>query len=98
MAATSARSDPARYGSGVTDCVFCDIIAGNHPAHVVFSDDIAMGFLDARPVFKGHVLVVPLTHYVTLADLPEDLVGPLFTRVRRGRAGGAPAARGQGRV
>jgi histidine triad (HIT) family protein len=78
---------------GVTDCVFCDIIAGATPAHVVFSDEVAIGFLDARPVFKGHVLVAPLDHYVTLADLPAVLVGPLFTRVQRVSAA-MPAAFG----
>jgi len=76
--------------------VFCDIVAGTHPAHVVFSDDVAIGFLDARPVFKGHVLVVPLDHYVTLADLPEALVGPLFTRVQRVSAAMPPALGAQG--
>ncbi len=95
--ATPAEPDPdARYGSGVTDCVFCDIIAGTHPAHVVFSDDIAIGFLDARPVFKGHVLLAPLAHAVTLADLPEDLVGPLFTRVQRVSAAMPSALGAQG--
>jgi histidine triad (HIT) family protein len=84
---------PPRYGSGVTDCVFCGIIAGDVPAHVVFSDDVAIGFLDARPVFKGHVLVAPVEHYVTLADLPAGLVGPLFTRVQRVSAA-MPAALG----
>ena len=73
--------------------MFCDIIAGTVPAHVVFSDDVAIGFLDARPVFKGHVLVAPKEHHVTLADLPEGLVGPLFTRVRRVSAA-MPAALG----
>jgi histidine triad (HIT) family protein len=67
----------------VSDCVFCEIVSGARPAHVVFSDDVAIAFLDARPVFKGHVLVAPLEHYVTLADLPTDLVGPLFQRVQR---------------
>ena len=63
--------------------MFCGIVAGTVPAHVVLTDDIAVAFLDARPVFKGHVLVVPRAHYVTLADLPTDLIGPLFTRVQR---------------
>jgi len=67
----------------VTDCLFCGIVAGTVPAHVVLTDDIAVAFLDARPLFKGHVLVVPRAHYVTLADLPTDLIGPLFTRVQR---------------
>ena len=77
----------------MSDCLFCDIIAGTVPAHVVFSDDVAIGFLDARPVFKGHVLVAPKEHYVTLADLPAGLVGPLFTRVQRVSAA-MPAALG----
>ena len=77
----------------MTDCVFCDIIAGTISAHIVFSDDVAVAFLDARPVFKGHVLVAPREHYVTLADLPPGLVGPLFTRVQRVSAA-VPAAFG----
>jgi len=73
--------------------VFCEIVSGARPAHVVFSDDVAVAFLDARPVFKGHVLVAPLEHYVTLADLPADLLGPLFLRVQRVSAA-MPAAFG----
>ena len=64
------------------DCVFCRIIAGEVPAHIVLDDEEFVAFLDARPVFKGHVLVVPRRHYVTLADLPVPVVGPLFERVR----------------
>jgi histidine triad (HIT) family protein len=64
------------------DCVFCRIIAGEVPAHMVLEDGEFVAFLDARPVFKGHVLVVPRRHYVTLADLPVPVVGPLFERVR----------------
>jgi histidine triad (HIT) family protein len=64
------------------DCVFCRIIAGEVPADMVLDDDEFVAFLDARPVFKGHVLVLPRRHYVTLADLPVPAVGPLFERVR----------------
>ncbi len=77
----------------MTDCLFCDIVAGTVSARIVLSDDVAVAFLDARPVFKGHVLVVPREHYVTLADLPPGLVGPLFTRVQRVSAA-MPAALG----
>jgi histidine triad (HIT) family protein len=62
--------------------VFCRIISGEVPANMVLEDDEFVAFLDARPVFKGHVLVVPRRHYVTLADLPVPAVGPLFERVR----------------
>jgi histidine triad (HIT) family protein len=67
----------------VSDCVFCDIAAGVVPAEIVLGDETAVAFLDRRPLFKGHVLVIPREHYETLADLPAALVGPLFTRVQR---------------
>ncbi len=67
----------------MTDCLFCGIIAGTVPAQIVLADDVAVAFLDARPVFKGHALIVPRDHYVTLADLPAGLVGPFFARVQR---------------
>jgi histidine triad (HIT) family protein len=53
------------------------------PAHVVLDDDEVLAFLDGRPVFPGHVLVVPKAHHETLADLPHELLGPLFERVQR---------------
>lgn len=60
------------------DCVFCKIIRGELPAYIVFEDDLSLAFLDARPVFPGHTLLVPRQHYETLIDLPGPLVGPLF--------------------
>jgi histidine triad (HIT) family protein len=62
--------------------VFCKILAGDLPAHVVVDDDVALGFLDVRPLFAGHTLIVPRTHYETLTDVPPDLLGPLFTRAQ----------------
>lgn len=73
--------------------MFCAIAAGDVAAHMVLADDDVVAFLDGRPVFKGHVLVVPRGHYETLADLPDVLVGPLFARVRRVSAA-LPAALG----
>jgi histidine triad (HIT) family protein len=64
-------------------CVFCDIIAGTLTAPVVLDDDVVIAFLDHRPVFPGHVLVVPKAHHETLTDLPPDLIDPLFERVQR---------------
>ena len=66
----------------MSDCVFCAIASGEVPAEIVLSDETFVAFLDRRPVFKGHVLVIPREHYETLVDLPAGLVGPLFTRVR----------------
>ena len=63
-------------------CVFCEIVTGKQPAHVVLDDDVALGFLDTRPLFPGHVLLVPRAHVVTLPDLPVDLVGPYFERAQ----------------
>jgi histidine triad (HIT) family protein len=67
----------------VSECPFCQIADGALAAHVVAADELTVSFLDSRPLFKGHVLVIPRAHYVTLADLPPSLIGPLFGRVRR---------------
>ncbi|MEU8246245.1 HIT family protein [Nonomuraea sp. NPDC048916] len=64
----------------MSDDLFCEIVAGERPAIVVHEDDLTVSFLDARPVFKGHVLVVPRVHVETLGDLTE--VGPFFERVQ----------------
>ena len=58
-------------------------MAGEVPAHVVLDTPDAFAFLDHRPVFKGHTLVVPREHVVTLTDLPAPLVGPYFSEVQR---------------
>lgn len=63
-------------------CVFCEIVAGEAPAHVVLDDDVAVAFLDVRPLFPGHVLLVPRPHVVTLPELPAGQVGPLFERAQ----------------
>lgn len=57
-------------------------MAGDEPAHLVLSDDECVAFLDVRPLFHGHVLLVPREHHETLADLPPERVGPLFTRAQ----------------
>ncbi len=64
-------------------CVFCEIIAGRITAQFVYEDADVVGFLDQRPVFKGHVLLVPREHVVTLSDLPERLIVPLFGVAQR---------------
>lgn len=74
-------------------CLFCGIVAGQRPAQRVFETSAAVGFLDVRPVFKGHVLVVPPAHVETLPELPVDQLGPFFGEVRR-TAAAVPAALG----
>jgi histidine triad (HIT) family protein len=69
--------------SGPQGCVFCAIVAGEASAAVVLEDERFVAFLDVRPVFPGHVLLVPRDHDETLVDLPAENVGPLFLRARR---------------
>ncbi|WP_097186522.1 HIT family protein [Ornithinimicrobium cerasi] len=64
------------------DCEFCRIVSGDEPAEIVLDTDGVVGFLDTRPVFKGHVLVVPRDHILTLTELPDDQVTPLFSAAR----------------
>ncbi|MDX6743277.1 HIT family protein [Actinocorallia sp. A-T 12471] len=64
------------------ECVFCGVVAGEVGAEVVLDVPEAVGFLDARPLFKGHVLVVPRRHAETLTDLTPEEVGPFFEVVR----------------
>ena len=64
------------------NCRFCQIIAGDEAAHLVFEDEGSIAFLDNRPLFPGHSLLVPRDHHETLGDLPDELVGPLFANAR----------------
>jgi histidine triad (HIT) family protein len=64
------------------NCRFCQIVAGDDPSHLVFEDEHCVAFLDNRPLFPGHSLLVPREHHETLADLPDELVGPLFESAR----------------
>lgn len=64
-------------------CPFCDVSEGRAAAHVVFEDQFNIAFLDHRPLFPGHVLLIPRRHYETLADLPSDLIDPTFRNVQR---------------
>ena len=77
----------------VTDCAFCGLFEDPAAPTVVLADEVAVAFLDIRPLFKGHVLVAPRAHAVTLADLPAADVGPFFLRVQRVSAA-LPAALG----
>jgi histidine triad (HIT) family protein len=63
-------------------CLFCQIASGELPAPIVFEDDHALAFLDHRPLFPGHCLLIPRQHFETLGDLPASQVGPLFATAR----------------
>ena len=64
-------------------CAFCDIVDGRTFAHTVLDEDFVLGFLDARPVFKGHTLLVPRIHVDTLPDLPAELLPELMGAAQR---------------
>lgn len=64
-------------------CSFCEIVSGVRDAHMVLETDESVAFLDIRPLFKGHTLLVPRRHHETLAELPPHLVAPLFLDARR---------------
>ena len=59
-------------------CLFCRIVSGELPATIVYEDDNSVAFLDHRPLFPGHALLVPREHVETLGELPTKIVGPYF--------------------
>jgi histidine triad (HIT) family protein len=64
-------------------CAFCEVVSGQTSAHVVFQDEVSLAFLDHRPLFPGHTLLIPKEHFETLADLPGRLIEPFFTTAQR---------------
>jgi histidine triad (HIT) family protein len=67
----------------VKPCAFCGVVAGTAPAHVVHSDESTVAFLDVKPVFPGHVLLVPRVHITTMAELPAEQVPTFFALAQR---------------
>jgi histidine triad (HIT) family protein len=65
------------------DCAFCEIVSGNIPGEIVWRGENALAFLDHRPLFPGHILLIPFAHIATLADLPAAQVGPLFQAAQK---------------
>jgi histidine triad (HIT) family protein len=71
------------YDRHVSDDIVCQIVRGELDAAVVLRTDDVVGFLDHRPVFKGHVLLSPVRHVDTLLDLPAELMTPLLAAAQR---------------
>ena len=65
------------------DCIFCAIVAGDGPAHVIDSDDHTVAFMDISPATRGHALVVPRNHYIDLLEMPDDELEHAFVAARR---------------
>jgi histidine triad (HIT) family protein len=63
-------------------CRFCQVIRGAVESYVVFEDAVSLAFLDHRPIFPGHCLLIPKTHYETFLDVPAPLLAPLFANVQ----------------
>jgi len=70
-------------GGQEDECVFCRIVSGNVDAQIVFEDKFSLAFLDSRPLFPGHCLLIAKAHYETFADIPSELIGPLFSIAQR---------------
>jgi histidine triad (HIT) family protein len=66
----------------MASCIFCRIVGGEISSYTVFEDDVTLAFLDYRPLFPGHCLLVPKTHYGTLLDLPTPLFTPLMANAQ----------------
>jgi histidine triad (HIT) family protein len=64
-------------------CLFCAIVRGEVSAQIVLDDELSLAFLDHRPLFHGHCLLIPKVHDETLTDVPPQLLGPLFERAQR---------------
>jgi histidine triad (HIT) family protein len=77
-------------------CKFCQIIVGEIPAHFLLETDDVVAFLDHRPLFHGHTLVLPREHIETLLDVPDAFVGPFFLEVQRLTAAVTAAMEAQG--
>ena len=75
-------SVPTLLSFRMNECLFCCIVDQRVSSSIVFQDDISSAFLDHRPLFPGHCLLVPRKHFETLNDLPTDLVGPFFRNVQ----------------
>src|SRR5436190_19013869 len=72
-----------RYDEAMgSDCLFCRIAQGGVDAAIVYQDDGVVAFLDHRPLFPGHVLLIPRSHVGTLPELPPEEVAPLFENAR----------------
>ena len=70
---------PPRFENG---CIFCDLLLRKTQSSVVFEDDYTFTFLDHRPLFPGHCLLIPKSHFETIEELPDNFISPVFLTVR----------------
>jgi len=79
----SDNKGPGMRRTEVTECVFCQIVAGKSPASIFYEDDAVLGFMTIKPVTRGHALVIPKRHAAYLADLGEETGRHLWTITQR---------------
>ena len=65
------------------NCIFCKIIAGKAPGHILYRDEQVLCFLDIAPVSMGHTLIIPIKHHDNIFTLNEDEVISLAIQSRR---------------
>jgi histidine triad (HIT) family protein len=65
------------------NCIFCKIVKKQAPASIIYEDQTVLAFLDLRPVNEGHTLVIPKSHYETIYDIPEDLIGKVHQKAKQ---------------
>jgi histidine triad (HIT) family protein len=76
------QQQPGMSKTGEESCKFCHIVRGEIQADIVFEDEVSIAFLDRRPLFPGHCLLIPKAHYYTFVDLPKELIAPLFANAQ----------------
>ncbi|MBA3649515.1 MAG: HIT family protein [Chitinophagales bacterium] len=72
----------AEKNEDTPECLFCRIASGLENAHILHEDEFTIAFLDIKPVFAGHTLIVPKIHYELLENIPDHLIKPLFKIAR----------------
>ena len=82
MPSAKPPTSHAARGAAAAECPFCGIVAGRHEAAIVYEGEHTLAFLDNRPLFAGHTLLVPRDHHEAIWDLPPELVEPLFADAR----------------
>jgi histidine triad (HIT) family protein len=63
-------------------CLFCRIAKKEKDSYVIFEDTLSFAFLDSRPLFPGHILLIPKIHYGEIMEIPDETVGVLFSNVK----------------
>jgi histidine triad (HIT) family protein len=66
-----------------SNCLFCEIVSGNTKSYRIYEDSLTLAFLDHRPLFHGHTLLIPKKHFETVIDLPHELMEPLFSNAQK---------------